>query len=94
MSQLSNYTCYLNCLGHSFANSSFKDQKFVTAALLSTIEYECALKNSSNHRVVMLKKLLQITSDLQRVFKHGSNAILQKIFAKLFNDGGLTTIAM
>ena len=36
---------------HKFANSRFNNQKFV----ILSIEYECALKNSSNHRVVIRK---------------------------------------
>ena len=53
------------------------------------------LKNSSNHRVVIRKNPLQVTSDLQRVFLYDHSVIWQIFwFAKLFNDGGLTTIAI
>ena len=44
-------------------------------------KYEFALKNLSNHRVVMRKNPFQVTL-------HGTNTLLQKIyFPKLFNDG-------
>ena len=74
---------------HKFANSRFNNQKFV----ILSIKYECALKklvkSQSGHTEM-------ITSDLQRVFPNDHSVIIWQVFwfAKLFNDGGLTTIAI
>ena len=61
----------------------------------TTVKKLCKSKNSSNHRLVMLKNPLQITCDLQRVFQHDQSVIWRVFwFAKFFYRGVLTTIAI
>ena len=67
----------------------------VNSSKSTIIKKLCKSKNLSNHRVVIRKNPLQVTSDLQRVFLYDHSVIWQIFwFAKLFNDGGLTTIAI
>ena len=73
---------------HKFANSRFNNQKFV----ILSIKYECALKNSSNHRVVIRKWSLVICKGFFRMTTLWFDKFFW--FAKLFNDGGVTTIAI
>ena len=73
---------------HKFANSRFNNQKFV----ILSIKYECALKNSSNHRVVIRKWSLVICKGFFRMTTLWFDKFFW--FAKLFNHGGLTTTSI
>ena len=73
----------------------YKEKKIVNwHSHIAIVVRPPSLKSFAN-QVVILKNPLQVTCDLQRVFQHDHSVSWHVFwFAKLFNDGGLTTIAI